>query len=206
MNFTSTNIENRLLLAKCCFADLAIDYLQKKNIGDKEQYGCLLKKMKQLYCSIEALNCFTPSAELAPSWTYAFTSFTSNFTGTRTLYIDGVQISDEVSFVAATKPQQGVAIAASINLYQTDYVATISSTNITITSILSGTTNNGLELTVSTDGGTPVSGGTLAGGADQWCLDDTKAQKILENIDQLCGCPCDCDDNILTDTIPRYIS
>lgn len=207
MNLTSTNIDNRLLLAKCCFADYAIKRLEKVNIGDNEQAKCYLSKMKQLYYSMQALNQFVPAAELAPYWTYYLISlFPSSFTGTRQVFIDGVAISEELSFTNATRPAQMVSIASNINTYQTDYIASFTSTSFTLTSVLSGTTNNGLEITASVDGATPVSFGVLAGGSDQWCLTDTQAKKILDNIDELCGCPCgDCDD-ILDDTLPRYIN
>lgn len=207
MNLTTSNIENRLMLGHCCYADYAIKYLEKQNIGDLQQASCYMNKMRQLYFSMEALNQFTPSAELAPSWTYILTSYPSSFTGTRALYVGGVQISNVLTFVASTRAQQAVIIANDINLYQSDYEVMITPTTFNITSVLSGTTNNGLEVTASTDGGTPVSVGVLSGGLNQWCLDDTKAELILENIDELCGCPCgDCDGSILDDTLPRYVN
>lgn len=204
MNLTSTNIDNRLLLAKCCFADYAIKRLEKVNIGDNEQANCYLSKMKQLYYSMEALNQFVPSAELAPSL-LATIGTGGTFSGTLQVLMDGVAISPIVTFVLASPAQQSVTMVSAINLYQTDYVAALSSSQATLTSVLSGTTNNGVIATLLKDG---VSYGTatLAGGTDQWCLSDTQAKKILDNIDELCGCPCDCDDNILDDTLPRYIN
>ncbi len=205
MNLTSTNIDNRLLLAKCCFADYAIKRLEKVNIGDNEQASCYLSKMKQLYYSMQALNQFVPAAELSPTVSISFSLFTANFTGTRQITVDGEELSAAVSFTNASAATQVALMINAINLYQSDYVASFSGSTFTITSVLSGTTNNGLETSLLTNGAVDVSG-YLAGGTDQWCLTDTQAKKILDNIDELCGCPCgDCDD-ILDDTLPRYIT
>lgn len=210
MNLTSTNIANGLLLAKCCYADYAIDYLQKRNIGDNEQASCYLSKMKQLYYSMQALNQFVPAAELAPTFSsLIYPNVSTLLTGSQTIYIDGVQISPLNTFSSQSYYSVLNQIVSSINIYQSNYLASISGAYVVLTSILSGTTNNGYEVSiVQTFNGTSFSGviGTLSGGTEQWCLTDTKAKKIIENIDQLCGCPCgDCDD-ILDDTLPRYIT
>lgn len=205
MNLTSTNIANRLLLAKCCYADYAIDYLQKRNIGDNEQASCYLSKMKQLYYSMQALCQYVPASELAPTVSISFSLFTPNFSGTRQIFVDDEELSDEVTFSNASAATQVVEMLNAINLYQSDYIASFSGNTFTLTSTTTGTSDNGNEASLYTNGALDISG-DFAGGADQWCLDDTKAQKILDNIDQLCGCPCsDCDD-LLTDTIPRYIN
>ena len=119
MNLTSTNIDNRLVLARCCYADYAIKRLEKVNIGDNEQAKCYLSKMKQLYYSMQALNQFVPAAELAPYLTHTFTLI--GFTGTFTVYADGVQITDTLTFSNASPAQQAVSVVASLNTYQTDY-------------------------------------------------------------------------------------
>ena len=204
MNLTSENIDNRLLLARCCYADYAINYLAKKNIGDNEQASCYLSKMKQLYYSMQALNQFVPAAELAPLVSIPIT-FAPSFTGTRQLFVDSEAISPAISFSAASSGQQAIAVMAQTNLYQSEYIASISGGDFIITSVLSGTTNNGALVSLATNG--VLSGAiALAGGASQWCLNDTQAKKILENIDSLCGCPCgECDD-LLDDTLPKYIT
>lgn len=207
MNLTSTNIANRLLLAKCCYADYAIDYLQKRNIGDNEQASCYLSKMKQLYYSMQALCQYVPASELAPTASLSINLFTASFSGTIQLTVDDEAVSDEETFSSASVGTQVITMINSVNLYQSDYILSYDSDTQTVilTSTQTGTSDNG-NIANIVKNGVSGNGQAMAGGTDQWCLDDTKAQKILDNIDQLCGCPCDCDSSILTDTIPRYIN
>lgn len=203
LNLTSTNIANRLLLGRCCYADYAIDFLQKKNIGDNEQANCYLNKMKQLYYSMQALRQYIPSSELSSTTSSSFGS--SPETGDFIFYADGEQISSEITISSTPGATAIITAVNDINLYQEDYIASVNSNIFTITSATSGSDYNGVVITLTRNGSLYATG-TLSGGGNQWCLDDTKAQKILDNIDQLCGCPCDCDDNILTDIIPKYIN
>lgn len=205
MILTTANLQAKNLLAGCCLADYGIKYVQALNLGDYDLAECIMAKMRELYFLRKALCRFVPAAELAPSWTYLISSFPSSFTGTRQIFIDGVAISEELSFTNATRAEQGVALTGNVNIYQNNYVASLTVTSFTLTSVLSGTTNNGLEITVSTNGGTPVSGGVLAGGADQWCLTDAQALSIVRKIDNLCGGCCGCNQNVTDDTLPRYV-
>ena len=152
---------------------------------------------------MEALSQFVPSVELAPF--YSDTSGGGAITGSYIYYIDGVQVSDELVFSSTSAQDVIVAISASVNTYQTHYVVTFSGLTLTISSSISGTVDNDSVITTSVNGVVTTTG-VLMGGSLQWCLTDTQANKILNNIDELCGCPCDCDGDILDDTLPKYIN
>ena len=47
MTFTETNINNRTVLARCCFADMVIDMMEARAIGDTDLYEC--KKRKAMF-------------------------------------------------------------------------------------------------------------------------------------------------------------
>ena len=49
MIFSEQNILNRTVLARCCFADMVIDMLEARAIGDTELYEC--KKKKAMFLS-----------------------------------------------------------------------------------------------------------------------------------------------------------
>ena len=49
MIFNESNITNRTVLARCCFADMVIDMLEARAIGDTEMYEC--KKRKAMFLS-----------------------------------------------------------------------------------------------------------------------------------------------------------
>ena len=49
MIFNEQNILNRTVLARCCFADMVIDMLEARAIGDTEMYEC--KKRKAMFLS-----------------------------------------------------------------------------------------------------------------------------------------------------------
>ena len=49
MIFNQSNITNRTVLARCCFADMVIDMLEARAIGDTELYEC--KKKKAMFLS-----------------------------------------------------------------------------------------------------------------------------------------------------------
>jgi hypothetical protein len=47
MIFNQSNITNRTVLARCCFADMVIDMLEARAIGDTDTYEC--KKRKAMF-------------------------------------------------------------------------------------------------------------------------------------------------------------
>lgn len=204
MNLTTSNIDNRLLLAHCCYADYAIKYLEKQNIGDLQQASCYMNKMRQLYFSMEALNQFTPAAELSPST--VLTGLSGNIGDTVAIYVNGVNISGTVT-QTGSDTLLGVSVMAAINTYTGNYRATFDDNPFTLYSNTTGTIENGYDVTFVITGSISATPTTLSGGQDQWCLDDIKAELILEKINELCGCPCgDCDGSILDDTLPRYVN
>ena len=47
MIFNQSNITNRTVLARCCFADMVIDMMEARTIGDTDTYEC--KKRKAMF-------------------------------------------------------------------------------------------------------------------------------------------------------------
>ena len=55
MNFTESNINNRTVLARCCYADMIIDMMEASASGDKKLYDCMKKKAWMLKYSIDQM-------------------------------------------------------------------------------------------------------------------------------------------------------
>lgn len=202
MILTTANLQAKNLLAGCCLADYGIKYVQALNLGDYDLAECIMAKMRELYFLRKALCRFVPASELTPTVSAPYGSGPE--TGVFIFYAGTEQISGVITLSATPGDIAINTGIASINSYQTHYIASTENSEFILTSTVPGTTDNGVVITL-TNNGAVYATGTLAGGADQWCMTDAQALSIVRKIDNLCGGCCGCNQNVTDDTLPRYV-
>ncbi len=214
MNFTLENIQNRIVLAQCCLADLGTRALDYRASGQTTSAECVTRKAYLLQYIIKRLRCFKPSIG-SEQWTESFTIgtaaggsdidfFVRLSTTPTTIYMitpPDVAIGTLSATAAATK------MAAAINAYNSDnpeeiyatatssgdvlYITIRSSERIDWDTAIVGTASSGVSATSTGDGAVsdvPVPR-----------LSNDNAKKLLGIMDEYCGCPCGQSDAEITD-------
>ena len=192
--YTSTDVCNRIVLAKCCLSDIVIKMFDAQSIGDTESENCYLEKAIALQGAIDALCRWWEPTQLSAQ------------DQVRALPSGG-------KFVVGTWTFGGEAILPHGNEYTTDIATSIIADingivrtgNITIVAKLDGgerininylypnsligetaviTPSQGTMPTVRSEPEATVDVEPLP------CLDDDGLEGIFNIIDKVCGCNC----------------
>lgn len=212
MILTATNVQNFRLLAQCCYADKAVEYVEAVYLGDKSKAECLFEKMKVLYIGIEALCGFTGSEYIGDCVNFTFNYQAISDGDEWQLFVGNTAIMDKVTYSAAD----------GIESFMLDWYNAINSNTAGFTATQTGEDSGNQEVyfTVCSPG-LGFQGGDLTatstGLADLTpssttltaptieCLTDTQVGKIIDTISDICNCPCECSPGeIINDTVPEY--
>jgi hypothetical protein len=216
MIITTENINNKILLAGCCLADKAVDYIQAVNLGDIDKQECLMEKMQNLVFLRKALCGYLPYSEAGARVSGAFNiGNTSQNSKDVTMYLNGVQVAPTYTWLAGGSNLYNAQIIAdyinSVQALITFSFSPIAENYVTARTNELGSGGDGdiLEIVTVDINGTETITVTLSNGGVQPCLastTDALAKKLIASIDELCGCPCGCNKNIIDDTLPKYIN
>ena len=216
MIITTDNINKKILLSSCCLADKAVDYLQAVNLGDIDKQECLMEKMQNLVFLRKALCGYLPYAEAGAAASGVFPiGEPTSYTQVIDIYLNGVQVAPPFTLLAGGNSLYAIPLVADYyNSNQsliTFVLSTISPTFLTIRTNELGSAGDGdvVEIVTTTPIDTDTITATLSNGGYQWCLastTDALAKKLIAAIDELCGCPCGCNKNIIDDTLPKYLN
>lgn len=219
MNLTLSNIQNRVVLAQCCLADMGIRALEYRDQGDDENSECVTKKAFILQFIIKRLRCFLPSIG-TKTYTESFTVSNGFSAGNKfSLTYSGYRICPDQYLIGSDVAEADTPsfIAGVINVYNSnnpdEVYATASYTSDTFTISIRvsprvTTTDVAIESTV-------VAFTTVFTSEDDGALSDTptprlsndNAKKLIGILDAYCGCQCkDTASEITNDSISRILA
>ena len=234
MIFNQSNITNRTVLARCCFADMVIDMMEARAIGDTDTYEC--KKRKAMFlnyaigemCEYLSDNLFSINAGL---WVHVEEK------GMTVAVPGGAITVTHMRFVSNTDATQYVELIPPGYVFSaTSHADVVAELAIAVTSysdplwdsiVVNGQNDSslfrfiveqdtsiwsGYTLSLSATAGFTISSAVPVQIVNQYYLPkstsftDNMARKFLNQMDALCGCPCGCSAaKILDDNLPKYI-
>lgn len=233
MNFTESNINNRTVLARCCYADMIVDMMEASASGDNELYDCMKKKAWMLKYSIDQMceylsdNLFSINAGLwghseaagnvvaVPGGAITVTHMRFVLTADPTQYVE--LIPPGYVFSATSHADVVAELAIAMTSYSDPLVDTI---------VVNGQDDSGLfrfiieedtgvwgtyTLSLSATGGFTITAPVPEQIVNQYMLPastsftDNTARKFLNQMDEYCGCPCGDNSNVTNDILPKYI-
>jgi hypothetical protein len=249
MIFNQSNITNRTVLARCCFADMVIDMMEARAIGDTDTYEC--KKRKAMFlnyaigemCTYIDEGIFNANVGDDPTaQAYVAVNEVKFPTGNTRGVVDltalrfggdsGVDIATPGRNLTPFSVGWGKVawrLSEDVNSYTraNKYTDGIYKVKSTFKGVVYGDDENTITTTITYDRGkfgaasaSSVAYSDSAGTAVTRSLDsDSKAptsasssftnnmaRKFLNQMDELCGCPCGCSAaKILDDNLPKYI-
>lgn len=209
MIYSQEQICRRILLAKCCYADLVSKLIEARWTGDAVTADCIRNKLDTLQNAIQALcRGYVPYHDVPVQQTQLFLEASSTGPNPRitSLLYRGVAIvasgttlgtgdataKDLVEAVLA-QPRGNTMIFEPTHIQSrtgSDMVKIVATTNI-IDSVRGGITFSGSDLDVTLSS---AEGPVLAEQGEPFCLTNDEVTIILGNIDDICGCPCGCGD------------
>jgi hypothetical protein len=237
MIFNQSNITNRTVLARCCFADMVIDMMEARTIGDTDTYECKKRKAMFLNYAIGEM-CDYVSDKLfyinAGSWGHVEEqNMTLNASAGAVVvtYMRFVKDDDPTQYVELVTPGFSFTATGSGTADMDAVIAEINSyedplwDNIIVTAQRDAVSNkfrfiveadisfwNGYKLQISATAGFTISSAVPAEIVNGYylpapiCFTDDTARKFINQMDDLCGCPCGCSAaKILDDNLPKYI-
>ncbi len=210
MNFTLENIQNRVILAQCCLADMGIEILEAKAKGLSSRVDCLTRKAYMLDYVIGALRVFKPAIG-TEVYTQSFTVSSSVATNFFYISYSGYQVTPTPTtiFETLTATETAVKVAQTINDYNSDnpeevYATATSTDDVVYITIRLSDNVSDAGITLIASGMTLISNGDgEINDISAPLVSNDTAKKLLGFLDEYCGCQCgQSDAEIIDDTVP----